>query len=113
MHTTRLWIARRVLDRDQMAALGPGDSELGAGSDRVGHQAAAKLGVAPRLRDDARSGSRTDRVLIGLDNLVEPRRIDETFFSEQFFERFDSCGRSAHGSVVMMVIGHGLILCGE
>jgi hypothetical protein len=49
-----------VLDRDQMAALGAGEPQLGDGGGRVVQQAFSICRIGPRFGDDARAVTRAD-----------------------------------------------------
>ena len=62
-------------------------------------------GIDPGLRDDARAVARTDLGLVGVDDRVERRPIDQAFLDEQRFERLDPQRQVGRDCLVFVVIG--------
>src|SRR5580700_11397179 len=87
-----------------MAALGTRESQFRDGTGRVGEQALAIRGIGPRLRDDARAVARPDASLVGIDDRVDRRRIDQALFREKGFQSLHP--RSRPGVVGVVMVAH-------
>ena len=91
-----------ILDGDQMAALGARKSQFRDGAGRIGEQALAIRGIGPRFRDDARAVARADASLVGIDDRVDRRRIDQPLLREKGFQSLHARGRPAVVSIMMI-----------
>src|SRR5271154_5304313 len=80
---------RRILDRDQAAALGPPEAEFRDRGGGVVEQPLSKLRIAPRPGDNARAVARPDLVLEGIDDRIEGGSIEQAFLFEQRLQRLD------------------------
>src|SRR5271167_3338710 len=85
-----------------MAALGTGESQFRNGAGRVGEQALAIRGIGPCFCDDARAVARTDASLVGVDDRVDRRGIEQSLFREQGFQSLHARGRPAIVSIMMI-----------
>ena len=73
----------RVLHNDHVFALLPSVAELGDRSVSVRKQALFVSWIGPGARDDACAVARTDLVFIAIDQRVERRSLDQTFFDQK------------------------------
>src|SRR5271166_6649830 len=93
-----------------MAAFGTRESEFRDGAGRVGEQAFAIRRICPRLRNDARAVARPDASLVGIDDRVDGRRIDQPLLSEDGFQSLHARGRSAVVSTMIFFSVHPSVL---
>jgi hypothetical protein len=92
-----------VLDHDHVLALDAGQAEFG---DRLGAMVEQTLlvgGVEPGAGHHPGAVARADLVLVGLDDLVDRRRVDELLLGEQRFERLDAQLDVGQGAIVAMI----------
>jgi hypothetical protein len=79
-----------VLHHDHVLTFGATEAELGDRRGAVGEQPGLVVGVHPRAGDDARAVHRPEVVLEVGDDLVDDRRIEQTFLGEEGLHRRDA-----------------------
>ena len=102
----------RILDHHHVLALLASVAKLRNGRCGVGQQSLFVGGIGPSTRDDARAVPRADLVLVGVDQGIERRAIDQPFFNQQRFKRLDP-QREVGGNGLMAVAMLMVLRLGE
>ena len=84
-----------------MLTLTAGKAEACDRRRRVTPQPIGKIGIAPRLRHHLRAVARPNLRLIGLDDTVDRRRVDQTLFRQQRLKRLHP---RLHVGIVIVVV---------
>src|SRR5579863_3093914 len=100
-----------VLYHHHMFALETSIPQLGNGSVCVRQESLSVGGISPRTRHHSRSIAWADLVLIGFDQLIEGRPIDQPLFDQKRFERLDAQGWIRRNNLVTMVMIVIMLLC--
>ena len=82
----------------------PRIAELRDRGSRIGQQALLVGGIDPGPCYHPRAVARADLVLVGIDQRIERRRIDQPFFDQQRFERLDSQGKVRRNRLVSVIV---------
>src|SRR5450432_1731595 len=97
---------RGVLDDDQTLVVDAFEAELGDCRRAVLQEPLLIGGVEPGARHHPRAVAGADLRLVGLDDEIERRRIDQALFREQRFERLDAQRGIREGFAMPMVLAH-------
>jgi hypothetical protein len=103
----------RILDHSNVCSLVSGIAEFADRSGATCEQALFVRWIDPRSRNYPRTIARADFVLVGIDQRIKCRSINQTFFNQQGFQGFDSQSDVRRNVLVNVTLGVPMIRYGR